>query len=175
MPDEKFFQMPLISPARIFRRQRVNDHLDDFSLLRIKLRFDYQIFFRHIFNKKIFNFSYLYCRIIAYYKFCNMQLFETKNSKSMMNGQQLLNARLNRNWEQFEAAEKLKVSQPYLSLLEAGKRPITEHLARRAVQVFKLPPTVLPFDDKSQKSPTSKMLTFWICSLPRSVIRNFRI
>ena len=67
-----------------------------------------------------------------------------------MNGQQLLNARLNRNWEQLEAAEKLKVSQPYLSLLEAGKRPITERLARRAVQVFNLPPTVLPFNEKSR-------------------------
>lgn len=62
-----------------------------------------------------------------------------------MNGRQLLDARLNRNWEQLETAEKLKVSQPYLSLLETGKRPVTERLARRAVSVFKLPPTVLPF------------------------------
>lgn len=71
-----------------------------------------------------------------------------------MNGQQLLNARLNRRWEQLEAAEKLKVSQPYLSLLEAGKRPVTENLARRAVHVYKLPPTVLPFG-QGQKSPRS--------------------
>ncbi len=72
-----------------------------------------------------------------------------------MNGQQLLNARLNKNWEQIETAEKLKVSQSYLSLLEAGKRPVTERLARRAVRVFKLPPTVLPFDT-NQTLPKAK-------------------
>lgn len=64
-----------------------------------------------------------------------------------MNGQELLNARINKNWEQIETAEKLQVSQPYLSLLEAGKRPVTEKLVRRAVRVFGLPPTVLPFDE----------------------------
>ena len=72
-----------------------------------------------------------------------------------MTGQQLLNARLNKNWEQIETAEKLKVSQPYLSLLEAGKRPVTDGLARRAVRVFNLPPTVLPFDT-NQTLPKAK-------------------
>lgn len=43
-----------------------------------------------------------------------------------MNGEVLLNERLFRHWEQSEAAAKLKVSQPYLSLLETGKRPITK-------------------------------------------------
>jgi transcriptional regulator with XRE-family HTH domain len=61
-----------------------------------------------------------------------------------VNGAQLLKERLSRNWEQIETAARLKVSQPYLSLLEAGKRPVTEKLARRAVQVFNLPPTALP-------------------------------
>ena len=61
-----------------------------------------------------------------------------------MNGEQLLKARLSRDWEQQEAAARLKVSQPYLSLIEAGKRPVTEQLALRAVRVFNLPPTALP-------------------------------
>lgn len=83
--------------------------------------------------------------------------FEIKIYKlsNVMNAEQLLNARLNKNWEQIETAEKLKVSQPYLSLLEAGKRPVTGKLARRAVSIFNLPPTVLPFDE-NQKVPQLK-------------------
>jgi transcriptional regulator with XRE-family HTH domain len=61
-----------------------------------------------------------------------------------MNGQQLLKARISRKWEQIETAARLKVSQAYLSLMEAGKRPVTEWVARRAVQIFNLPPTALP-------------------------------
>lgn len=68
-----------------------------------------------------------------------------------MNGEQLLKARLSRNWEQIEAANKLKVSQPYLSLIETGKRPVTDTLARRAVRVFNLPPTALPVKDSPPK------------------------
>lgn len=58
-----------------------------------------------------------------------------------MNGERLLHERTSRNWEQNRTAAKLKVSQPYLSLLEAGKRPVTEKLARRAARVFDLPLT----------------------------------
>ncbi len=61
-----------------------------------------------------------------------------------MIGEQLLRARQNRNWEQAEAAEKLGISQPYLSLLETGKRAITKPLARRAIKLYNLPPTALP-------------------------------
>jgi transcriptional regulator with XRE-family HTH domain len=76
-----------------------------------------------------------------------------------MNGERLLKERLSRNWEQQEAATKLKVSQPYLSLIEAGKRPVTEKLARRAVSVFKLPPTALPIrDDAKNGASKSKDL-----------------
>lgn len=67
-----------------------------------------------------------------------------------MNGERLLKERLSRDWEQQEAAAKLKVSQPYLSLIESGKRPVTEKLARRAVSVFKLPPTALPIRDDAE-------------------------
>lgn len=64
-----------------------------------------------------------------------------------MNGDQLLKERTSRNWEQLETAKKLKLSQPYLSLIEAGKRPVTEKLARRAVRLFDLPPTALPVEE----------------------------
>ena len=46
------------------------------------------------------------------------------------------------------------MSQPYLSLLETGKRPITKKIARRAVSVFKLPPSVLPFENSAEIAQT---------------------
>jgi len=57
---------------------------------------------------------------------------------------QLLQARILKNWEQTVSAQKLGVSQSYLSLLETGKRPVSKKLAERMVKVFKLPPTNLP-------------------------------
>lgn len=42
------------------------------------------------------------------------------------------------------AARRLGVSQPYLSQLERGDRPVTAPLARRAAALFKLPATALP-------------------------------
>ena len=45
---------------------------------------------------------------------------------------------------QAEAARGLGVSQTYLSLMEAGKRPLTERLKRKAVKFFDLPPTEQP-------------------------------
>ena len=70
-----------------------------------------------------------------------------------MIGEQLLRARQNRNWEQAEAAEKLGISQPYLSLLEAGKRRITKPLAKRAIKLYKLPPTALPIEHLPEELP----------------------
>jgi len=84
-----------------------------------------------------------------------------------MNGEQLLKERLSRNWEQQDAAGKLKVSQPYLSLIEAGKRPVTEKLALRAVRVFNLPPTALPVKNhsKTSRSKTEDLLAFQLAGL----------
>lgn len=62
----------------------------------------------------------------------------------MISGQQLVQSRQQKGLEQQEAAERLEVSQPYLSLLESGKRRITRKLAERAVKVFALPPEKLP-------------------------------
>src|SRR5689334_18998285 len=45
---------------------------------------------------------------------------------------------------QVEAARRLGVSQAYLSLLENDGRPLRQKLLRKAVRVFKAPPTVLP-------------------------------
>ena len=47
-------------------------------------------------------------------------------------------------WGQVEAAERLGVSQPYLAMLENGKRRLTPALARKVVAAYGLPPTELP-------------------------------
>lgn len=47
-------------------------------------------------------------------------------------------------WSQVEAARHLRVSQPYLSLLESGARPVSPRLRRRLLKVYGAPPTVLP-------------------------------
>lgn len=71
----------------------------------------------------------------------------------MISGKQLLQVRQKRNWEQIEAAERLGISQPYLSLLEKRKRPLTKTLANRAVKVYELLPTALPIEEFLEKLP----------------------
>src|SRR5207302_11340600 len=61
-----------------------------------------------------------------------------------MNPTDLRSVRRQRGWSEQEAARRLGVSQSYLSMLEEGKRRLTSRVARRAMSVFALPPTVLP-------------------------------
>lgn len=62
-------------------------------------------------------------------------------------------SRLRKGLEQQEAAETLGVSQPYLSLLENGKRKLTRRLAEKAVKVFDLPPEKLPLEEDWEDLP----------------------
>lgn len=61
-----------------------------------------------------------------------------------MNSTDLKSARLTKGLSQVQAATRLGVSQPYLAMLESGRRRLTPKLARRAMKVYGLPPTVLP-------------------------------
>jgi transcriptional regulator with XRE-family HTH domain len=61
-----------------------------------------------------------------------------------MNGAELRQIRLNLSLTQQDAAARLGVTQAYLSMVECGKRPVSEELAVRAVEVFDLPATSLP-------------------------------
>lgn len=61
-----------------------------------------------------------------------------------MTGDDLKSGRKQKGWTQHQAARKLKVSQPYLSLLEKGQRPIPEDLARKAATVFGMSAVALP-------------------------------
>jgi transcriptional regulator with XRE-family HTH domain len=61
-----------------------------------------------------------------------------------MTGTQLAEYRRENKRTQEQTARALGVSQTYLSLLEAGKRPLTERLQEKAARFFDLPPTELP-------------------------------
>jgi len=61
-----------------------------------------------------------------------------------MTGHQLAHYRKQKRRTQVETARALGVSQTYLSLLEAGKRPLNKRLQKRAARIFELPPTELP-------------------------------
>jgi transcriptional regulator with XRE-family HTH domain len=59
-------------------------------------------------------------------------------------GAELKSGRERKGWGQESAAQRLGVSQPYLSLLERGARRVPERLARKAAGVYGLSASVLP-------------------------------
>lgn len=61
-----------------------------------------------------------------------------------MNPRDLKQVRQKHGWGQVEAARRLGVSQPYLAMLEEGKRRLTPALTRKAALVYGLPPLELP-------------------------------
>jgi DNA-binding XRE family transcriptional regulator len=61
-----------------------------------------------------------------------------------MRSEQLKVGRVDAGLTQAEAAVRLRVSQPYLSQLERGQRPVTERLAKAAARLYRLQPTALP-------------------------------
>ena len=64
-----------------------------------------------------------------------------------MTGSQLKASRETRRWNQHQLAERLGVSQGYVSLLESGQRPLPAHLVSRLTSLVDLPPTTLPLRD----------------------------
>jgi transcriptional regulator with XRE-family HTH domain len=58
-----------------------------------------------------------------------------------MTGKDLKLGREQKGWTQEEAATRLSVSQPYLSLIEKGARPLSKKLARKAASAFGLSAT----------------------------------
>lgn len=61
-----------------------------------------------------------------------------------MTGHKFKEYRLKKGWTQVKAAMHLDVSQPYLALLERGKRKVPEKLTRKAVRVYGVSPAALP-------------------------------
>jgi transcriptional regulator with XRE-family HTH domain len=71
-----------------------------------------------------------------------------------MKPEQLRTERINRGWSQIEAARRLGVSQPYVAMLEKGKRPLTPVLARKLMTGYHLSPAVLSVPDTFVPEPT---------------------
>jgi transcriptional regulator with XRE-family HTH domain len=65
----------------------------------------------------------------------------------VMTNAQFKAGRLKAALTQKQAAAALGVSQPYLSQLEMGQRPVTPELARSAVALYRLPATALPMPE----------------------------
>lgn len=61
-----------------------------------------------------------------------------------MTGAEVLEGRERRGWQQKELAERLGVSQGYVSLLESGRRPVSKRLAAKLVSLLSLSPSALP-------------------------------
>ena len=70
----------------------------------------------------------------------------------------LKNARLKRGWTQEEVADKLGVTQAYLSMVEQGHRPLSSQLLARVQKSFHLGPTMLPLKLESSQLENSEKL-----------------
>jgi transcriptional regulator with XRE-family HTH domain len=64
-----------------------------------------------------------------------------------MRYEQLREGRLRAGLTQKQAAERLGISQPYLSQLEKGERPVTAEMALAATSLYRLPATALPLPE----------------------------
>ncbi len=63
-----------------------------------------------------------------------------------MTGTDLREGREQKGWTQEQAALKLRVSQPYLSLLEKGTRRLPDRLARKVARLYDLSAAKLPME-----------------------------
>ena len=61
-----------------------------------------------------------------------------------MTGMELRSARKQLGWTQQAGAARLGVTQPYLSMLERGVRPVPKRVAKKLVSAWKLSPLALP-------------------------------
>jgi transcriptional regulator with XRE-family HTH domain len=61
-----------------------------------------------------------------------------------MTGQELREARRQKNWTQQEASARLGVTQAYFSMLENGRRALPYRLARKVAEMLDAPATTLP-------------------------------
>jgi transcriptional regulator with XRE-family HTH domain len=61
-----------------------------------------------------------------------------------MTGESLRTSRREAGWTQRRLAARLSVSQEYVSLMERGRRPVPDNLARAVTRLLRLPATALP-------------------------------
>jgi transcriptional regulator with XRE-family HTH domain len=80
----------------------------------------------------------------------NLQYHETQ-----MTNEQFKAGRLKAGFTQVQAAARLGLSQPYLSQLEKGERPVTAELARSAAALYRLRATALPVSEIAPQGATA--------------------
>lgn len=73
-----------------------------------------------------------------------------------MTGADLKTARSLCCWTQSEAADRLGVTQAYLSMVERGLRPVSEQLASTALNVYSLPATARPVGGRAAADQTEE-------------------
>ena len=89
-----------------------------------------------------------------------------KKAGLFMTGRDLRDARRKKGWTQEETAEKLGVTQAYLSMLESGRRSMPSTLARLAVETLHAPPTALPLHTQAVETPPgSEKLSLQLAAL----------
>lgn len=99
---------------------------------------------------------------------CESSLTRDTHKKAglFMTGRDLRYARRRKGWTQEEAAEKLGVTQAYLSMLESGRRSMPYALARQAVKTLHAPPTALPLHAHVLEAPLgSEKLSLQLAAL----------
>jgi transcriptional regulator with XRE-family HTH domain len=96
--------------------------------------------------------------LTEYYNCCNIL---TVTSEA------LRQARHQLQWTQKQAAATLRVSQPYLSLMENGLRPVPGGLVNRLAKHTLLPATSLPFRDEAGFDPQAFAASLGALGYPR--------
>ena len=84
-----------------------------------------------------------------------------------MTGQELRETRRQLRWTQKQAAAKLGVSQPYLSLLEKGLRRVPPGLVNRLAAYAQLPAGALPLKEKTPFDPQAFAASLGALGYPR--------
>jgi transcriptional regulator with XRE-family HTH domain len=70
----------------------------------------------------------------------------------------LKEARRTKNWSQEQTALALEVTQAYLSMLEKGRRPLSERFVSKALKVLDVPSTALPLRSDPTATPASSRM-----------------
>ena len=84
-----------------------------------------------------------------------------------MTSQEFRDTRQQLRWTQKRAAAKFGVSQPYLSLLENGLRPVPSGLVNRLAKHAPVPPTALPLKVESGFDPQAFAASLGALGYPR--------
>lgn len=91
-----------------------------------------------------------------------------------MRPEQLRSARRAAGMTQQQAAERLGVSQPYLALMERGRRPIPEQILPKIARLYRLGPTAISLQTDFVHSADSASLSAGVARLGYPPFRHLR-